>query len=132
MQMDVIPRNPDGTLKPGAVLNPNGLRNAKPISAAIRALMTRPETDRLDDEPLTNAQRIALEWARKARAGELAAIISISDRIEGRPAQAIEHSGDVDLTHYMAHDQKIIDRYNARRAGHEPVTIDNKAAQAEE
>jgi phage terminase small subunit len=45
----------------------------------------------------------------------------------------IEHSGGLDIIHYKAHDQKIIDRYNARRAGEqEPPTIENKPAPAEE
>ena len=47
--------------------------------------------------------------------------------------QVIEHNGNLDMTHYLAHDQKIIDRYNARRAGEQdPVTIDHKPAPAEE
>jgi hypothetical protein len=47
--------------------------------------------------------------------------------------QIIEHNGSLDISHYMAHDQKIIDRYNARRAGEQdPVTIDHKPAPAEE
>lgn len=31
----------------------------------------------------------------------------------------------IDITHYMAHDQKIIDRYNEKRA-QAPITIENK------
>jgi|ERR1700722_734775 hypothetical protein len=55
------------------------------------------------------------------------------DRIEGTPKQTVEHNGNLDMTHYLAHDQKIIDRYNARRAGEQdPVTIDHKPAPAEE
>lgn len=38
--------------------------------------------------------------------------------------QNLDITGTMDISHYMAHDQKIIDRYNAKRA--EPITIDNK------
>lgn len=47
------------------------------------------------------------------------------DRIEGTPKQTIENTGNLDMVHYMAHDQKIIDRYNAKRL----ETIDQKPAE---
>jgi hypothetical protein len=46
------------------------------------------------------------------------------DRIEGTPKQTVDLNGSIDAIHYMAHDQKIIDRYNAKRET--PITIDNK------
>jgi hypothetical protein len=47
------------------------------------------------------------------------------DRIEGSPRQTVEVNGNIDISHYMAHDQAIIDRYNAKR-DQAPVTIDQK------
>lgn len=89
-------RNPDGTVKPGSVLSPNGSQGAKtPISDSLKVILSRPLDDPLDDVPLTTAQAIALQWARKARAGELEAIKSLTDRVEGKPKEAVDHSGDV-------------------------------------
>lgn len=87
----------EGIAKPGEVRNPTGKNGQTPITDAIRVLMTRPDTDKLDDGPINNAQRIALEWAKRAKAGELNAVISLTDRIEGKPPQAITGADGKDL-----------------------------------
>lgn len=52
------------------------------------------------------------------------------DRIEGSPRQTVEVNGNMDISHYMAHDQTIIDRYNAKR-DQTPVTIEIKPPEEE-
>jgi hypothetical protein len=83
----------EGPCKPGEVRNPEGKNGKTPITDSLKALLSRLETDPLDDEPMTNAQRIALEWAKKAKAGEMPAIISLTERTEGKTPDTIRHEG---------------------------------------
>ena len=92
----MLERNPDGTVKAGA-LNPEGSNGRTPITDSLRVLLTREDDDELTDTPRNNAQRIALEWAKKAKAGELAAITSLTERVEGKANQPIVHSGKLTL-----------------------------------
>lgn len=78
--------------KPGESGNPEGGKTYKPISDAIKAILSRDPTDLLDDKPKTNAQAIALAWVKLAKAEELAAITSLTHQVEGKPKEAIEHS----------------------------------------
>ena len=111
MTMADVERNSDGTVKVGSKLNPTGSNGHTPITDAIRVLMSRDEKDPLDDVPMNNAQRIALEWVKKAKAGELPAAISLSDRVEGKPVQRNEltgkDGGPIDIT---SEDRELIRR----------------------
>ena len=85
------------TWKPGESGNPAGSKPHKPITDCINVLLSRDPSDPLDDVPKTNAQAIALAWVKLARAEELAAITSLTHQVEGKPKEAIEHSGNLTL-----------------------------------
>jgi hypothetical protein len=74
--------------------NKNGQIRRKPIRDALDAILARSPDDKLDDKPKTIAQEIALSLVREARIDKKARE-ELIDRTEGKPAQAIEHSGFV-------------------------------------
>jgi Family of unknown function (DUF5681) len=93
MQESEIKRKEDGTWRKGQSGNPSGKNGHTPISDALRCLLTRAKGDIQDDEIRTIADEIAAQWLEKGRKGELAAITSLTERIEGKPTQAVELGG---------------------------------------
>lgn len=85
-------------IKPGEVRNPEGNNGRTPITDSLRVILTRPLSDQLDDKPLTVAQEIAMQWAKKARAGLMPAITSLADRVEGKATESVQHSGNLSLS----------------------------------
>lgn len=78
---------------PGNIANPtgiNGTTKSKPISDALRILLTRKNDDPLTDKPTTKAQGIALVLIKKAEDGDINAVREITDRVEGKAAQSLE------------------------------------------
>jgi hypothetical protein len=71
----------------------------KPVRDALDAILSRDPADQLTDKPKTIAQEIALSIVREARAGDKDMREKLIDRTEGKPAQAIEHSGMIATTH---------------------------------
>lgn len=78
------------TILPGQILNPSGAIKAKPISDAIKAILSRKSSDPLDDKTVTHVQEIALALVKKAKEGDVNAIKELADRVEGKAAQSLE------------------------------------------
>lgn len=66
---------------------PKGNQNAK------RAAVFRKAIERALEGRTGSLDRIVGELIGKAEAGDLAAIREIADRLDGKPAQALEHTG---------------------------------------
>lgn len=49
----------------------------------------------LDGKPITKLRKIAEVLVGKAIDGDMAAINAVADRTDGKPMQAIEHSGEI-------------------------------------
>lgn len=49
----------------------------------------------LDGKPITKLRKIAEVLVSKAMDGDMAAINAVADRTDGKPMQAIEHSGEI-------------------------------------
>jgi hypothetical protein len=80
--------------------NPTGKNGQKPISDAIRSLLSRKPSEGFKVKTCkTNAQLIALNLVAAAIGGNKDATKEVIDRVEGKPAQALEHSGQLTLTH---------------------------------
>lgn len=86
------------TIRKGQVLNPEGKNSKKPISEAIKLILTRPAYDALNDKPKTIAQKIALNLVKAAMIEEtqFTASKEVMDRVEGKPAQAVDVGGQED------------------------------------
>jgi hypothetical protein len=80
--------------------NPSGRNGQKPISDALKGLLTRKPGKTLDTSVCeTNAQLIAFNLMVKALGGDKDSIKELLDRTEGKPAQSLEHSGMIATTH---------------------------------
>ena len=123
-------RSPDGKLKPGAVLNPDGkggfgdnpqnrnaggrITNAESISYWYTFflnidvedfkewLLKNPEKER------TMACELAYNAVVKGRK-DLKYLIEITDRTEGRAKQKIQHEGDLNLNVLVEKSEKALD-----------------------
>lgn len=49
----------------------------------------------LDGRPITKLRKIAEVLVSKAMEGDMTAINAVADRTDGKPMQAIEHSGEI-------------------------------------
>lgn len=80
----------------GQISNPTGKNWKKPVTEALKAILSRPASDKLDDEPKNLAQAIALKLAREALYGKDFLPISkeIMDRVEGKPTQSFANDED--------------------------------------
>lgn len=98
-------------IEKGQVLNPLGRGARKPITDAIRAVLSRNEDDPLNDKPKTKAHKIALELVRMAEFGDdkLPAIREIIDRVEGKPNISME------VTKTSAFDEITLEQLNEFR-----------------
>lgn len=76
--------------------NVNGQPRPKLIRDALVALISRPGSDKLDDEPKTIAQELAISLVKSARSGDAKALTEVMDRTDGKPAQAIIGGEDGD------------------------------------
>jgi hypothetical protein len=139
-------RNSDGSFAKGFVANPegkNGNRSWQPYEKRAKHWLEKLSSDELvalGSDPsafgkLSSYDAIIVRHLLNciASADMRLERKDLIDRIEGTPKQTVDLNGNLDMTHYMAHDQKIIDRYNAKRAGEqEPLTIDDKSTTTEE
>lgn len=75
--------------QPGQSGNPSGKAKQKPISDALRSLLSRHASDTLDDSCITVAHRIALALVNNAVRGDLQSSREIADRVEGKPETTI-------------------------------------------
>jgi hypothetical protein len=67
--------------KPGQSGNPKGRPKCKEISKALRELLASDRPFR----PKTGAEKLALTWFKQSLKGNVPALVSLSDRCEGRP-----------------------------------------------
>jgi len=80
--------------------NPSGRPKEKAFADAVRLAVNREGPD-----GRRKLQAIAEKLADAAVAGEPWAIAQIGDRLDGKPAQSLEHSGDMTLRHEDALEQ---------------------------
>src|SRR5215211_1893386 len=80
--------------------NPSGRPKEKAFADAVRLAVNREGPD-----GRKKLQAIAEKVADAAAAGESWAIAQVGDRLDGRPAQSLEHTGDMTLRHEDALDQ---------------------------
>lgn len=80
-----------GRFGPNNNANPNGRPKGKTFSGYLREILESidPETKK------ENFAVLADVLLRVAKSGDVAAIREFADRIDGRPQQAIEHSGEI-------------------------------------
>jgi hypothetical protein len=81
--------------KKGESGNPDGRPACKEISKALRV---RLESDKALPAR-TYAEKLAKEWVEQGLGGNVSAIVSVADRVEGRPAVSVsvEQTGPIDL-----------------------------------
>jgi DNA-directed RNA polymerase subunit L len=116
--------------KPGVSGNPNGSKGkeGKTLTTLLREILDKeinikkhPITKE-SNVKLTTSEIILLQLVSKASKGNLKAINSILDRTEGRPKQALEHSGNVsnipDVSHLGADELlRIVERTDTQSGG---------------
>lgn len=74
--------------KKGQSGNPGGRPKTKPFVEAIREEVQEADGNR------TKLQAIAAKLVEKAMEGDMAAIKEVADRLDGKPAQALQHQGE--------------------------------------
>lgn len=81
--------------KKGAPLGNKNAVHARPWTDALRKELIDPDGKRL--------RAIAARVCKMAEDGDIQAIREISDRLDGKPVQAIvaEHSGDITIVHRL-------------------------------
>lgn len=86
-----VERNPDGTVKKGSVLNPNGKpKGTLAFKTAIEKWADREAAKEQDGTPVTKLELITKKLIELAEGGNVKAIEMISDRIDGKPKQSID------------------------------------------
>jgi uncharacterized protein DUF5681 len=78
--------------KPGQSGNPQGRPACKEISKALREILASDH--RLPAK--TGAEKVARKWFEQGLLGNVAALVSLADRVEGRPNISISHDGSGD------------------------------------
>jgi hypothetical protein len=75
--------------------NPGGKKKGRPWRDAIERALKR----RLAENDFEGIDRLADALIDRGLAGDIMAIREVGDRLEGKPAQAVEHSGMIATTH---------------------------------
>lgn len=97
--------------------NPGGLKRTKPLTDALRCLLSREPYELemgkfgivlMGDEIRTNAHLIASRLINSALDGKIDAIKEIADRVEGRPVQAIVGDDEHDPIHLISRIERTI------------------------
>ncbi len=96
--------------------NQNSGRREKPF---FQALMMEIKAAGSDNIKLREIARILLE---KAAEGDMQAINAVMDRLDGKPVQAIDHSGHIDTNLSQATDAEL-EAIALARPQHEGKTI---------
>ena len=90
--MEQEERDDKGRWKPGFCPNPNG----RPPSGKAFSDLLRQEAEEIDaDTGLTNAQIIAKALVSLAKQGNVYAIERYADRLDGKPKQSMDITGNV-------------------------------------
>ena len=79
--------------KPGNRANPGGRPKKTKLTDAMRAWLE--ETDKKTG--LTNAEIVAAAQGKRARKGDTKAFVAIGDRVEGKPSQSVNLTGEIAL-----------------------------------
>ena len=81
--------------KPGESGNPSGMPGRRPFQRAIEMECAMRDDNRLDKVPAASARAIIRKVWEKALEGDLASVIYLSERVEGKPKAIIGgDSGD--------------------------------------
>ena len=93
-KLDEPERNADGTLKAGGPsLNPTGRpKGSLAFKSAIEKWADREAAKEQDGTPVTKLELITKKLIELAEGGNVKAIEMISDRIDGKPKQSIDHT----------------------------------------
>jgi hypothetical protein len=88
--------------KPGQTGNAGGRPKRKPLTDALRAALDEPVTEEIRRKlnlkaGTTYAEVLALSLVREALKGKVPAFSEIADRVEGKPDNRTELSGEVSL-----------------------------------
>lgn len=83
----------------GAPINNDNAHRGHEFKQAIKRALTRLSAEQGDDRPSFRAglDRVAQKYIQSANAGELAAIRDMADRLDGKPAQSIDVSGELNI-----------------------------------
>lgn len=86
--------NPDTQFKPGQSGNPNGRpKGTKNLSTILKTILEEEIED--DGEKRTFQEAIIRKLLKKAKDGDIKAIMEIFDRVEGKAKQEVQ----ADITH---------------------------------
>jgi hypothetical protein len=77
------------TWKPGESGNPSGMPGRRPFQRAIEMECAMRDDDRLDPVPKASARAIIRKIWEKALEGDLASVVYLSERVEGKPRAVI-------------------------------------------
>ena len=87
-------RDEQGKWLPGVSGNPNG----RPPSGQAFSDLLRREAEKVDpDSGLSNAEVIAAALVRLAKEGNVTAIERYADRLDGKPKQSMEVTGNIEF-----------------------------------
>ena len=89
MNVEPANRTETGQFAPGFSGNPNGRPKSKPITDAIREVLREMAINGEVDKLRTMVRAVV----DKAIEGDVPAFREVTDRIEGKSPQAVEHSG---------------------------------------
>jgi hypothetical protein len=102
--------------KPGQSGNPDGRPACKEISKALRV--------RLESEkPIaarTYAERLAKEWVEQGLGGNVSAIVTLADRVEGRPGVSVSINETDPLTELLL-EMRQMSKVAGPPEGHVPL-----------
>jgi hypothetical protein len=88
------PGNPATIWKPGVSPNPGGRPKKTPITDELRALLSELHPNQKKYPGKTWARVLAERMIEAAEAGDLSTQKEITDRVEGKPAQAVTLGGE--------------------------------------
>jgi uncharacterized protein DUF5681 len=81
---------------PGQSGNPGGRRKEKPYRDALRKVLAEDQGFDPQGQPLTKLEGVVRAHVAKAHGGDVSAIQSIADRLDGKVPQALIGSDDPD------------------------------------
>lgn len=77
----------------------------------------------LEGKNVTKLRKIAEVLVSKAMEGDMAAINAVADRTDGKPMQAVEHSGEIETTSREQREAAVAAAIQAARDEHERNSV---------
>ena len=97
-----------------------GPKSDKLLRDALLIAINREEE--FEGQKMKRFARIAEQLAKAACTGDLQATREVWDRVEGKPTQAIEHSGEIETSN-VARVPMTFDTPDEWQAHHKPTTV---------